>query len=267
MSTLTRRLAVIYSLTLTKVRCLSILTPADSPPTYSHTIRLTAIYSHSQAYCLLFSHSHSGSLPVYSHTIRLLPICSHTIWLVACVFSHQQTHCLPILTLSDSLPSILTPSGSLPIYSHTIRLAVIYSHTIRLTLYLFSHSSYCLSVFTPNAVKAFLLSSSPMYSCTLGLTAYVFSYSTSHLSSPTPEYLVPTIRFDAYLALVCCLAICHSQTHHRCIVMLEYCSCSYPSSHSDLLPIYLHIVTLYLCTLRLAAIQSCTIRLAYLILH
>ncbi len=29
---------------------------------------------------------------------------------------------------------------------------------------------------------------------------------TSHLSSPTPGYLVPTIRFAAYLALVCCLA-------------------------------------------------------------
>ncbi len=133
---------------------LPIFTLSDSLP--SILTRRLAVY--------LSSHSHLGSLSVYSHTIRLLPICSHTIW-------------LSILTLSDSLPSILTPSGSLPIYSHTIRIAVIYSHTIRLTLYLFSHSSYCLSVFTPNAIKVFLLSSSPMYSCTLGLTAYVFSYS------------------------------------------------------------------------------------------
>ncbi len=197
MSTLTRRLTVIYSLTLTQARCLSILTLSGfclSILTLTQacclsilSLRLAAcLFSHQQTHRLiltlsdslpsiltrrlavyLFSHSHSGSLPVYSHTIRLLPICSHTIWLAACLFSHKQTHCLPILTLSDSLPSILTPSGSLPIYSHTIRL----------TLCLFSHSSYCLSVFTPNAVKAFLLSSSPMNSCTLGLTAYVFSYS------------------------------------------------------------------------------------------
>ncbi len=115
MSTLTRRLTVIYSLTLTQTHRLPILTLSDSLPSIL-TCRL-AVY--------LFSHSHSGSLSVYSHTIRLLPICSHTIWL-----------------------SILTPADSLPTYSHTIRLTAIYSHSIRLAAYLFSHYQDCCHLFS-----------------------------------------------------------------------------------------------------------------------
>ncbi len=121
-------------LTLTQARCLSILTLTQA--------RCLSILTPSGS-LPVYSHSHSGSLPVYSHTIRL----------TACLFSNYQAYCLSILTLSGLLP--------------------VYSHTIRLTACLFSHSCYCLSVFTPNAVKAFLLSSSPMYSCTLGLTAYL----------------------------------------------------------------------------------------------
>ncbi len=154
MSTLTRRLAVICSLTLTQACGLSILTPADSLPTYSHTIRLTAIHSHSQACCL--------------------SILSLSLRLAAYLCSHHLACCL----------SILTPADSLPTYSHTIRLTAIYSHSIRLAAYLFSHyQAHSLSIltlkllsicFTPNAVKAFLLSSSPMYSsiCSHTLLAY-----------------------------------------------------------------------------------------------
>ncbi len=131
----------IYSVTLTQARCLSILTLSGSLPVYAHTIRLTA-----------YLFSPAGLLPIYSLTQpRCQSILLRSLKLAACVMSHQQTHCLPILTLSDSLPSILTPSGSLPMYSHTIRLASIYSHSVRLTLYLFSHSCYSLSVLTPNA--------------------------------------------------------------------------------------------------------------------
>ncbi len=119
--------------------------------------------------------------------------------------------------------------------SHTVRLAAIYSHSIRLTLYLFSHSCYCLSVLTPNAIKAFLYASSPLYTCTLGLTAYLFLYSTSHLSDPTPRYPVPTIRLAAYLTLVYCLATARLTTN--VLSHLSICSCSYPFSHSDLLHI------------------------------
>ncbi len=214
MSTLTRRLTVIYSLTLTQARCLSILTlsgfclsvliPADSPTTYSHTIRLTAIHSHSQACCLsilslslrlavcLFSH-YQASAYLFSHH---LAVYSHTSRLTAYLFSHYQTHChlfslhqarcLSILTLSGLLSSILTRSGSLSIYSHT-----------QVTVYLFSHPMllrYSCSL-AHQCIRA-LSGSLPMYSRT----------QTSHLSSPTPGNLVPTIRFAAYLALVCCLA-------------------------------------------------------------
>ncbi len=175
MSTLTRRLAIylfshshsgslpVYSLALTQARCLSIFTPSGSLPVYSLTIRLTAY---------LFSCAHSGLLPIYSHSHSgSLPIYSH---------SH---------------------SGSLPIYSHSHSGSLsVYPHTIRLTFYLFSHSCYCLSVFTPNAVKAFLLFSSLMYSCALSGSLPINSHS-SHLSSPTPRYLVSTIRFATYLAL------------------------------------------------------------------
>ncbi len=352
MSTLTRRLTVIYSLTLTQARCLSILTlsgfclsvltPADSPPTYSHTIRLTAIHSHSQACCLsilslslrlavcLFSHYQASAylfshhLAVYSHTSRLtaylfsryqarclsilslslrLAVClfshyqasaylfshhlavySHTSRLTAYLFSHYQTHChlfslhqarcLSILSLSLRLAVCLFSHYQASAYLFSHHLAV-YSHTSRLTAYLFSryqthchlfslHQARCLSILTLSGLLSSILTRSgslsiyshtqvtvylfshPMllrYSCSLAhqciraLSGSLPMYSrtqTSHLSSPTPRYLVPTIRFAAYLALVCCLA---SQTHHWCIIMLEYCSCSYPSSHSDLLPI------------------------------
>ncbi len=138
MCTLTRRLAAyLFSLSLRLAACL-----------FSLSLRLAAcLFSHYQAYCLSIL-TLSGSRPVYSHTIRL----------TACLFSHYQAYCLSILTLSACL------------FSHYLP---VYSHTIRLTACLFSHSGYCLSVFTPNAVKAFLLCSSPMYSCTLGLTAYL----------------------------------------------------------------------------------------------
>ncbi len=172
----------VYS--LTQACCLSILTPANSLPTYSHTIRLTAIHSHSQACCL--------------------SILSLSLRLAACLFSHYQASAYLFSHHLACCLSVLTPSGLLPICSHTIWLAATYSHTIRLTLYLFSLSSYCLSVLTPNAV---LLSSSPMYLCALSGSLPMYSRTqTSHLSSPTTGYLVPTIRFAAYLALVCCLA-------------------------------------------------------------
>ncbi len=176
MSTLTRRLTVIYSLTLTQARCLSILTlsgfclsvltPADSPPTYSHTIRLTAIHSHSQACCL----------SILSLSLRLAVCLFSHYQSSAYLFSHHQARCLSILTLS----------GSLSIYSHT-----------QVTVYLFSHPMllrYSCSL-AHQCIRA-LSGSLPMYSRT----------QTSHLSSPTPGNLVPTIRFAAYLALVCCLA-------------------------------------------------------------
>ncbi len=195
-STLTRRLAVIYSLTLTQARCLSILTPANSPPTYSHTIRLTAIHSHSQACCLsilslllrlaaclltlsgfcLSVLTPSGLLPVYSHTSRL----------TAYLFSHYQTHCHLFSLHQARCLSILTLSGSLSIYSHT-----------QVTVYLFSHPMLLrYSCSLAHQCICALSGSLPIYSCT----------QTSHLSSPTPGYLVPTIRFATYLALVCCLA-------------------------------------------------------------
>ncbi len=131
-----------------------------------------SVYAGDAALHSIYSHSHSGSLPVYSH--------SHSGSLAACLFSHQQTHRLPILTLSDSLPSILTLSGSLSIYSHT-----------QVTVYLFSHPMllrHSCSL-AHQCIRA-LSGSLPMYSRT----------QTSHLSSPTPGYLVPTIRFAAYLA-------------------------------------------------------------------
>ncbi len=125
----------------------------------------------------VYSHSHSGSLPVYSHSHSgLLPVYSHTSRLTAYLFSH----------LSDSLPSILTLSGSLSIYSHT-----------QVTVYLFSHPMLLRhSCSLAHQCIHALSGSLPMYSRT----------QTSHLSSPTPGYLVPTIRFATYLALVCCLA-------------------------------------------------------------
>ncbi len=121
-------------LTLSYSLPVSIFLLSGSLPVYSCTIRLTAIilrlaaclvlryqahilslsgllhvYSHSQACCHLFSHSHSGSLPIYSHSIRL----------AACLFSHYQlliyslaltqACCLSILTLTQArCLSILT---------------------------------------------------------------------------------------------------------------------------------------------------------------
>ncbi len=181
---------------------LPILTLSDSLPSIL-TRRLTVYYSLTltQARCLSILTLSGFCLSVLTPS-GLLPVYSHTSRLTAYLFSHYQTHChlfslhqarcLSILTLSGLLSSILTRSGSLSIYSHT-----------QVTVYLFSH---------PMLLRH-SCSSSPMYSCTLGLTTYVFSYSTSHLSSPTPRYLVPTIRFAAYLALVCCLVIARLTTN------------------------------------------------------
>ncbi len=184
MSTLTRRLAVIYSLTLTQARCLSILTlsgfclsiltltqarclsiliPADSPPTYSHTIRLTASV-HSQTHChpilhyqtclnlaltpraYLFLHTLSDLLPMYSQAH-----CLCSLRLTAYVVSgslpmYSQAHCLCSLRFTAYLFS-----GSLPMYSQAHRLCI-----LRFTAYLFSGSL-------------------PMYSQALRFTAYLFS--------------------------------------------------------------------------------------------
>ncbi len=248
-------------LTLSYSLPVSIFLLSGSLPVYSCTIRLTAIilrlaaclvlryqahilslsgllhvYSHSQACCHLFSHSHSGSLPIYSHSIRL----------VACLFSHYQlliyslaltqACCLSILTPSGSLPIltltqarsclILTPpqsrclssllsSGSLPIYSN--------SHSGSLPVYSHSHSMLAACLFSLSLRLA-------AYQSQLRL-ASINSHS-SHLSSPTSRYLVSTIRFATYLALS--VLPCHSQTHPP--PMSSICSYSYPSSHSDLLP-------------------------------
>ncbi len=73
-----------------------------------------------------------------------------------------------------------------------------------------------------------------MYSCALSGSLPINSHS-SHLSSPTSRYLVSTIRFATYLALVCCLATARLTTNVlSCLSRI--CSYSYPSSHSDLLP-------------------------------
>ncbi len=156
-------------LTLSYSLPVSIFLLSGSLPVYSCTIRLTAIilrlaaclvlryqahilslsgllhvYSHSQACCHLFSHSHSGSLPIYSHFIRL----------AACLFSHYQlliyslaltqacclsiltltqARCLSILTLTQArCLSILTLSGSLSIYSHTHVTVNLFSHPMLL---------------------------------------------------------------------------------------------------------------------------------------
>ncbi len=163
----------------------------------------------------------------YSHTITFAAcLYSLTLRLTACVFLHYQAHgrhsqarCLSSLTLSGS-------------YSFTIRLTAcllslagllssILSLSLRLAAYLFPlhqarcpHSCYCLSVFTPNAVKAFLLFSSlrlavylvsgslPMYSrahC-LGihrLTAYVFSGS---LLMYSQAHCLCILRLTAYVS-------------------------------------------------------------------
>ncbi len=119
---------------------------------------LLHVYSHSQACCHLFSHSHSGSLPIYSHSIRL----------AACLFSHYQANSLSILLRSLRLAAYLfslslrlarclsiltlTQARCLSILTLTQALCL-YPHTIRLIFYLFSHSSYCLSVFTLDALK------------------------------------------------------------------------------------------------------------------
>ncbi len=118
----------------------------------------------------------SGLLPVYSHTIRL----------TAYLFSHYQTHCHLFSLHQACCLSILTLSGSLSIHSHT-----------QVTVYLFSH---------PMLLRH---SCSLAHQCIHALSGSLPIYSrtqTSHLSSPTPGYLVPTIRFAAYLALMCCLA-------------------------------------------------------------
>ncbi len=186
---------------------LFILTLSQSLPVYSLTLA-ACLFSHDQALCLsilsLSLHVYFLTLRLTAYvfcTIRLTAVYSLTVRLAACLVLHCQASAYLFSHHLACCLSILTPADSLPTYSHTIRLTAIYSHTIRLTPYLFSHSSYCLSVFTPNAVKVFLLSSSPMYSCTLGLTAYVFSLKLATYLVPHPDiYIVPTIRFAAYLA-------------------------------------------------------------------
>ncbi len=130
MSTLTRRLAVIYSLTLTQARCLSILTPSGSLPVYSHSIRLAAC---------LFSHYQANCLSMYSLALTqacCLSILTLTQARCLSILTLTQARCLSILRLAACLfslsprlaASILTLSGSLSIYSHT-----------QVTVYLFSH--------------------------------------------------------------------------------------------------------------------------------
>ncbi len=103
------------------------------------------------------------------------------------VLTLTQARCLSILTLTQACClSILTPADSPPTYSHT-----------QVTVYLFSH---------PMLLRH---SCSLAHQCIRALSGSLRMYSrtqTSHLSSPTPGYLVPTIRFAAYLALMCCLA-------------------------------------------------------------
>ncbi len=104
---------------------------------------LLHVYSHSQACCHLFSHSHSGSLPVYSLTIRLtayLFSCAHSGSLP--IYSHSHSGSLPIYSHSHS--------GSLPIYSHSHSGSLpIYSHSHSGSLPLSSHyQAHFLSILT-----------------------------------------------------------------------------------------------------------------------
>ncbi len=191
LSILTLTQARCLSILLTQACCLSILTSADSPPTNSHTIRLTAIHSHSQA-CYL-------------------SILSLSLRLAACLFSHYQASAYLFSHHLACCLSILTPADSLPTYSHTIRLTAIYSHSIRLAAYLFSHYQAHTQVTVYLFSHPMLLrhSCSLAHQCIRALSGSLPIYSrtqTSHLSSPSPGYLVPTIRFAAYLTLVCCLA-------------------------------------------------------------
>ncbi len=154
----------------------------------------------------------SDCLPIL--TSWLLPICSlirpcslsillRSLKLAACLLSHQQTHCLPILTLSDSLHQARC------LCIHTIRLAAyVFTHyqaryhlfsSVRLTFYLFSHSCcYGLSVLTPNAINCTLA-----HHCTRALSGSLPIYSCTTCLVPHP---VPTIKLAAYLTLVYCLA-------------------------------------------------------------
>ncbi len=218
----------VYSLTVRLAACLVLHYQA-------HILSLSGILH-------VYSHSHSGSLPVYSSHSGL-PVYSHTSRLTAYLFSHYQTHCHPfslagllsiysltltqarclsILTVSGFCLSVLTPSGLLPVYSHTSRLtSYLFSH-YQTHCHLFSlHQARCLSgslsIYSHTQVTVYLFSH-PMllrHSCSLAhqciraLSGSLPIYSrtqTSHLSSPTPGYLVPTIRFAPYLALMCCLA-------------------------------------------------------------
>ncbi len=182
---------------------------------------LLPTYSHQLAYCLsipslslaayLFSCAHSSSLPVYCHTSRL----------TAYLFSHYQTRCHPFSLHQARCLCIHTLSGSLSIYSQC------QAHSLPiLTLMLSSHPMLLRFSCTlaHHCIRA-LSGSLPIYSCT----------QTSHLSGPTPRYPVPTIRLAAYLALVYCLATTRLTT--TVLSRLSICSCSYPFSHSDWLPI------------------------------
>ncbi len=250
----TIRLTAVYSLTVRLAACLvflyqdHILSLSGLLHVYSHSqacclsilslsLRLTvylfshyqarclSMLTHYQAYCLsipslslaanLFSCAHSSSLPVYCHTSRLTAYLFSLYQTHCHPFSLHQARCLCIHTLSGSLPSILTASGSLSIYSHT-----------HVTVYLSSHPMLLrLSCTLAHHCIRALSGSLPIYSCT----------QTSHLSGPSPRYPVPTIRLAAYLALVYCLATARLTTN--VLSRLSICSCSYPFSHSDWLPI------------------------------
>ncbi len=168
----TIRLTAVYSLTVRLAACLVLHYQA-------HILSLSGllhVYSHSQACCHLFSHSHSGSLPVYSHTIGILP-----------VYSHSHSGSLPVYSLTQACClSILIPADSPPTYSHTIKLtASMHSQT---HCHPILHYQTCLRnlALTPRGLSilrltAYVVSGSlPMYSqahclCSLRLTAYLFS--------------------------------------------------------------------------------------------
>ncbi len=265
MSTLARRLAV-YLFSHSHSGSLPVHSSHSGLlPIYSHTSRLTAyLFSHYQTHCHPFSLA--GLLSIYSLTLTqarclsiltlsgfclsaltpsgLLPVYSHTSRLTAYLFSHYQTHCHLFSLHQARCLSILTLSGSLSTYSHT-----------QVTVYLFSHPMllrHSCSL-AHQCIRA-LSGSLPIYSCT----------QTSHLSSPSPGYLVPTIRFAAYLALVCCLAtarlttgvlsclsivlvLTHPHTQAHCLCSLRLTTYVFSGS----LPIYSQAHCL--CSLRLTA--------------
>ncbi len=85
----------------------------------------------------------------------------------------------------------------------------------------------------------------------------------SHCQAHCLSSLSLSGSYSLTIRLTACL---HTLTRRLAAYLFCHC-CSYPFSHSDWLPIYWHFVMLYSCTLKLAAICSCTFRLAYLISH